>query len=75
MDDVFSKKGETKRTGLPALPYARLVMIGTAAIEVTIATENTISASLKRQGKRFVQCFVFSKIDITVFPYSWEKTR
>jgi hypothetical protein len=42
-------------------------MNGTAAIEATIATEHTISASLKRHGKRLVQCFVFSKIDILIY--------
>jgi hypothetical protein len=41
-------------------------MNGTAAIEATIITEHTIITSLYRHGKRFVQCFVFSKIDISV---------
>jgi len=43
-------------------------MKGTATIEAAIATEHTISANLKRQGKRLVQCFVFSKIDIINTP-------
>jgi hypothetical protein len=46
-------------------------MNGTAAMEATMTTEHTISTSLKRHGKRFVQCFVFSKIDISVSPYSY----
>jgi hypothetical protein len=41
-------------------------MNGTVAIETTMATEHTINASLNRHGKRLVQCFVFSKIDISV---------
>jgi hypothetical protein len=46
-------------------------MNGTAAMEATMTTEHTISTSLNRHGKRFVQCFVFSKIDISVFPYNF----
>jgi hypothetical protein len=41
-------------------------MYGTAAIEAATATQNTISASRNRQGKRFVQCLVRSKKDIPV---------
>jgi hypothetical protein len=44
-------------------------MNGTEAIETTMAMEHTISASLNRQGNRFVQCLVFSRIDISVPPY------
>ena len=51
----------------PAHSYAISEMNGTAAIDTTIATEHTISASLKRHGKRLVQCFVFSKIDIVIY--------
>jgi hypothetical protein len=46
-------------------------MNGTAAMDATITTEHTISTSLNRHGKRFVQCFVFSKIDISVSPYNF----
>ena len=52
---------------VPAKYYAISEMKGTAAIEATIATEHTISANLKRHGKRLVQCFVFSKIDILIY--------
>ena len=58
---------EAQQNALPAKPYAISEMNGTAAIEATIATEHTISASLKRHGKRLVQCFVFSKIDILIY--------
>lgn len=57
-------------TGTSALPYAML-MNGTAAMEASSATENTISASLNRHGNRLVQCFVFSKMLIIVFPYGF----
>ena len=50
------------------MPYAILEMNGTAAMVATMATEHIIIASLNRHGKRFVQCFVFSNIDISVFP-------
>jgi hypothetical protein len=40
-------------------------MNGTAAIEAATATQNTISASLNRHGKRFVQCLVRSKNDMS----------
>jgi hypothetical protein len=43
-------------------------MNGTAAIVAAMATELIIIASLNRHGKRFVQCFVFSKIDMSVPP-------
>jgi hypothetical protein len=39
-------------------------MSGTAAMDTATAMENNISASLNRQGKRFVQCLVFSKMDM-----------
>ncbi len=52
---------------LPTKSYAISEMNGTAAIEATIATEHTISASLNRHGKRLVQCLVFSKIDILIY--------
>ena len=39
---------------------------GIAATEASSATKKTIITSLKRQGKRFVQCLVLSKIDISV---------
>ena len=48
------------------LPYTVCVMNGTAAMDATRATEKTISASLNRHGKRFVQCLVRSKKDITI---------
>ena len=45
-------------------------MNGTVMIETITATENIIIASLNRHGKRFVQCLVFSKIDIIITSYS-----
>jgi hypothetical protein len=51
---------------LPVVGQAMLWMNGTVMIDTITATENTINASLNRQGKRLVQCFVFSKIDIVV---------
>jgi hypothetical protein len=42
-------------------------------IDAITATENTIMASLKRHGKRFVQCLVFSKIDMLNTPVSWQQ--
>jgi hypothetical protein len=50
-------------------------MNGTAAMEATMTTEHNISTSLNRHGKRLVQCFVFSKIDISVSPYSFYLTQ
>jgi len=43
-------------------------MKGTTAIVATMATEHIIITSLNLHGKRFVQCFVFSKSDISVSP-------
>jgi hypothetical protein len=40
--------------------YAIGTMKGTAKPETRIATENIMVASLSLQGKRRVQCFVFS---------------
>jgi hypothetical protein len=51
----------------PACLYpvqAVLEMNGTVMIERITAAENTTIASLNRHGKRFVQCLVFSKIDM-----------
>jgi hypothetical protein len=42
-------------------------MNGTVMIETITATENTIITSLNLQGKRLVQCLVFSKIDISLY--------
>jgi len=35
-------------------------------MQVARASENTIIASLNLHGKRFVQCLVFSNIDIVI---------
>jgi hypothetical protein len=46
---------------------ATLCMNGTVMIDTITAMENTIITSLNRHGKRFVQCLVFSKIDIALY--------
>lgn len=45
-------------------PQAMPEMTDTAAIDAATAKENTIITSLNRHGKRRVQCFVLSRIDI-----------
>jgi hypothetical protein len=47
-------------------------MYGTTAIEATMAAVDTIIINLYRHGKRLVQCFVFSKIDMSVFLFSFQ---
>src|SRR5512134_577968 len=64
--DVLVYRVGIERTRTSTLPYTRWEMNGTAAIDVATATVNTISASLNRQGKRFVQCLVRSKNDIAI---------
>ena len=44
--------------------HAMPEMTDTAAIDAATAKENTIITSLNRHGKRRVQCFVLSRIDI-----------
>ena len=52
---------------MSGLLYDISTMSGTATADTTIAAVNIIITSLNRQGKRLVQCFVFSNIDIAVF--------